>query len=91
MEGILKTEIMVTVIEKLTNEERKTVYSALMLKANRKKQSIRNIQKRVSEGTYPETDELEIEKRILLRQHSASKAELLAKKLIKGIEDINEK
>lgn len=77
-------------MENLTIEERKTAYYALMLKANRKKQSIRNIQKRVSEGTYPETDDLEIEKRILLRQHSASKAELLAKKLIKGMEDIIE-
>lgn len=77
-------------MENLTIEERKTAYYALMLKANRKKQSIRNIQRRVSEGTYPEKDDSEIEKRILLRQHSASKAELLAKKLIKGIEDVIE-
>ena len=77
-------------MENLTIEERKTAYYALMLKANRKKQSIRNIQRRVSEGTYPEADDLEIEKRILLRAHSASKAELLAKKLIKGMEDVIE-
>lgn len=77
-------------MENLTIEERKTAYYALMLKANRKKQSIRNIQRRVFEGTYPETDDLEIEKRILLRELSASKAELLAKKMIKGMEDVIE-
>lgn len=83
----MKTEIKIDNII-LTPNERKLAYHALQLKACRKRQSIRNIQRRVKEGTYNTTDEIEIKKRIHLREISAIKAELLAEKLAKGIEDI---
>lgn len=76
----------------LTDYEKKLAYHSLILKACRKRQSIRNIQKRVADGTYTTDDEIEIEKRIHLRELQATKAEILAKKIIKGIEhliDIN--
>lgn len=74
----------------LTDYERKLAYHSLMLKACRKRQQIRNIQRRVAEGTYTTDDEIEIEKRIHLREINATKAEILAKKMIKGIEHLIE-
>ena len=74
----------------LTDYERKLAYHSLMLKVNRKLQSVRNIQRRVAEGTYTTDDEVEIEKRILLREIQATKAKTLALKLSKGIEHLIE-
>lgn len=72
----------------LTDYERKLAFHSLMLKACRKRQSVRNIKRRVEAGTYTTDDEIEIEKRIHLREIQATKAEILAKKMIKGIEHL---
>jgi len=74
----------------LTDYERKLAYHSLMLKACKKRQQIRNIQKRVAEGNYTTDDEIEIEKRIHLRELQATKAEILAKKIINGVEHLIE-
>ncbi len=74
----------------LTDYEKKLAYHSLILKACRKRQQIRNIQRRVAEGTYTTDDEVEIEKRIHLREIQATSAKILALKLSKGIEHLIE-